>query len=44
MLGIRGGVTEKKAMVIDMKINIIREFSYEMDKKIMELVCRVVIQ
>ena len=34
MLGIKDGPIEKKAMVIDMKINITREFSYEMAKKI----------
>ena len=44
MLGIKDGPIEKKAMVIKIKINIMREFSYEMAKKIMELVCRVVIQ
>ena len=44
MPGTRDGEIEKKAMVIKIKINIMREFSYEMAKKIMELVCRVVIQ
>ena len=44
MLGIKDGPIEKKAMVIDMKINITREFSYEMSKKNMELLRKLVIQ
>ena len=44
MLGIKDGPTEKRAMVIDMKINITREFSYEMAKKNMELLRKLVIQ
>ena len=43
MLGIKDGPTEKKAMVIDMKINIMRESRDEMDKKIMGQICPVVI-
>ena len=43
MLGIKDGPIEKKAMVIDMKINITREFSYEMAKKTMEPLRELVI-
>ena len=43
MLGIKDGPTEKKAMVIDMKINIMRESRDEMDKKIMGQICSMVI-
>ena len=43
MPGTKDGEIEKKAMVIKIEINIIREFSYEMAKKTMEPLRELVI-